>query len=41
MRISAIFDANDPDALLRFLPAFEGVAVKNYRNEVIIRPAAE
>lgn len=41
MRISAIFDANDPDALLRFLRAFEGVAVETQHNEVIIRPASE
>lgn len=38
MRISAIFDANDPEALLRFLRAFEGVAVETRRDEVIIRP---
>lgn len=41
MRISAIFDANDPEALLRFLQAFEGVDVETRRNEVIIRPASQ
>lgn len=40
MRISAIFDANDPDSLVRFLREFDGIAVTSEADEVVIRSAA-
>jgi transmembrane sensor len=37
MRISAIFDASDPEALVRFLRELDGIAVESSEEEILIR----
>jgi transmembrane sensor len=40
MRISAIFDASDPEALVRFLRKLDGITVQNTGSEIVIHPTA-